>query len=131
MLHVLNFLSLWDNYKINITEVWQNGLKRVSGLEKLKYQNVLSKLVPNLKSSTFAMLCKNMTFLSDEMYVLFCGKGSLNANIFSTDLDCHWDYIYLILLCCYWLHLVDRGRKNMANFTRGCNLQIVWWVLCE
>lgn len=64
MSHVLNFLSPWDNYKINITGVWQNGLKTVSGLEKRKYQNVLSKIVPNLKYSTFAILCKNTTFLS-------------------------------------------------------------------
>lgn len=62
MSHVLNFLSQWDNYKINITGVWQNGLKRVSGLEKRKYQNVLSKLIPNLKYNTFATLCKNTTF---------------------------------------------------------------------
>lgn len=64
MFHVLNFLSPWDNYKINITGVWQNGLERVGGSVKRKYQNVLSKLVLNLKYSTFAMRCKDTTFLS-------------------------------------------------------------------
>lgn len=63
MFRALNFLSLWDNYNINVTGVLQNSLKRISGSVKGEYQNVLSKLVLNLKYSTSAMLCKNKTFL--------------------------------------------------------------------